>query len=180
MIELSEPPKTPVALSIGNFDGVHLGHQEIIRRLKKTGSPAAIVTFEPHPLQVLKPDAPRPLQITSYEQKKALLKQFGVDYLVTIAFTKEFAQITYDQFLDSLSLTHLIQGQGDAFGHKREGTEAKVRAWAMGKPIQIEYIPKITLDNEPVSSSRIRKALLSQDWALAERLLGYTLKELHV
>lgn len=175
MIESDQFPSIPVALSIGMFDGVHLGHQEIIRQLKKTGSPAAILTFSNHPLSLFRPHEPLPLQITTHAQKKQLFKRFGVDYMVTLPFTRELAHLTFDQFLSSISMTHLILGKGAAFGRKKEGTEEKVTPWAEKRGIRASYLPKVMLEGEPVSSTRIRKALIDNNLNLAERLLGYPL-----
>jgi riboflavin kinase/FMN adenylyltransferase len=164
------------ALTIGMFDGVHLGHQALIRKLRATGLPTTLVTFEPHPLAILRPPAPR--QITPPALKAKLLTRFGIDQIITLPFTQKLAATSFDQFLDSLSFSHLILGKGDAFGYRREGTEPAVRAWAKPKNIQVEYIPKLIIENEPVSSTRIRQALEEGDVDKAERLLGWSLKEL--
>lgn len=174
MIEIHELPTEPVALTIGMFDGVHLGHQMLLKRLKETGKKTAVLTFANHPLSFFFPDRPL-LPITTHEQKKRLLEHFGVDLLITIRFDAAFASITYDQLLNSIPLTHLILGKGAAFGKNREGTEEKVRAWAENKAVRVEYLPKLTFNHEPVSSSAIRKALLSNDRLKAQELLGYPL-----
>ena|SRR3989344_1497756 len=173
---LTELPTTPVALTIGMFDGVHFGHQEILKRLKKTGQKVAVLTFAPHPLQVLRPQNPSPRPITSPGQKQRLLAHFGVDLLITLPFTLDFAKMPFDALLEAIPLTHLILGEGSAFGKGRQGTEAAVRSWASGKPISIDYIPQLLLDGERVSSSRIRAALERGDTTEAERLLGWTIK----
>jgi riboflavin kinase/FMN adenylyltransferase len=183
VIELFELPKTPIALTIGMFDGVHLGHQQLLKKLLATGQKTAILTFIPHPREVLSPSHSSPLQLTTHAQKKKLLEKLGIHFLITLPFTREFAQTRYDQILNSIPFTHLILGRGSAFGYKREGTEIAVRAWAKNRPVTIEYLPKFELDGAPVSSIRIRNALMTGDRPLAERLLGYPLtflEESHV
>lgn len=171
---LNQLPIVPVALTIGMFDGVHLGHQEILKKLRLTGQTTAVLTFDPHPLQILRPQTPPPRPITSFPQKVRLFEQFGIDLLITLSFTLELAKMPFDELLNSIPLTHLILGEGSAFGKGRQGTEAAVRAWGEGKPIAIDYIPKLCLDGEKISSSRIRAALEQGDRAGAERLLGWT------
>jgi FAD synthase len=168
---LSNLPQESVALTIGMFDGVHLGHQQILRTLRATGQTTAVLTFDPHPLELLRPPAPR--QITPLPLKERLLEEFGVDLLITLPFTREFANTPFDALLEAIPLTHLILGEGAVFGKGRQGTEANVRAWARGKPVVIDYLPKLIVDGEPVSSSRIRAALEAGDRNTAERLLGW-------
>lgn len=156
------------AMTIGFFDGVHIGHQALLRRLREFPH-ATILTFTSHPQSVLRPPAP-PLLIP-YELKIALLKPFA-DTVVIRDFTKEFASIPYDHLLDQFDISHLILGKGASFGESRKGREANVREYASKRGIEVEYCPKILFDGEPVSSSRIRKAVSEQNIPLAQQLLG--------
>ena len=164
---LSELPRTKLALTIGSFDGVHQGHQLLLKKLKSYISPSAVLTFPTHPLQTLRPPAPTP--ITSLETKVKLLEQQGVDLLILLSFA-DIKDLTYDQFLDQLPLSHLILGEGSIFGKNREGTQTNVEAWGVKNSVHVEYIKKI--DN--ISSSRIRAAIASGNFELAETLLGHT------
>ena len=116
-------------VTIGNFDGVHRGHGEIFRHLKleseRLGLPSVVVTFEPHPLAVLAPEA-TPARITTYEQKAALIAEAGIDYLVVIEFTREFSRMTAESFVrdvlcKALGMRHIIIGHDYAFGRERQG-----------------------------------------------------------
>ncbi len=157
-----------IALTIGFFDGVHLGHQALLKRLRQHPH-ATILTFSNHPQSVFRPPAP-PL-ILPLEEKVTLLKLFA-DEVIVLPFTPEFAETTYNDLLSQFDLSHLILGSGSLFGKNREGNEANVRAYAQKKGFIVEYIPKVLFHNEPVSSSRIRRAMAAGDTPLAHQLLG--------
>jgi riboflavin kinase/FMN adenylyltransferase len=156
------------ALTIGFFDGVHLGHQKLLKRLRQYPY-ATILTFSNHPQSLFHPPAP-PLLI-SLEEKKRILKQYA-DVIVVLPFTPEFASTPFEQVLQSFDVSHLILGAGSVFGKNREGNEANVRKYANAHGIEIEYIEKELFQNEPISSSRIRQALATGDFNLAQQLLG--------
>lgn len=156
------------ALTIGFFDGVHLGHQKLLKRLREHQH-ATILTFSNHPLIVIKPPAPQ--QLLPLDEKISLLKPYA-DEVIVLPFSPEFASTSYDELLSQFKLTHLILGQGSVFGKNREGHEANVRKYAEAKGIVVEYIPKAFFQNEPISSSRIRKAIAAGDLTLAHQLLG--------
>lgn len=149
------------AISIGTFDGVHLGHLDLFSAMRRVAPKTALALFDkpPHtpPLGIL---TPLPLK----------LSLLPIDDVILLSFTPEFASLTYQQFLDLLHskipFTDLVLGQGAAFGKGREGTEEKVRRIAKG--FTPHYIPK-TL---PASSTTIRRALSRGDLATAEALLG--------
>lgn len=159
------------ALTIGFFDGVHLGHQALLKRLRQHPH-ATILTFSNHPQSVFKP--PAPPQILTLQEKMALLKTFA-DEIILLPFTPELAATPYDQLLSQFELSHLILGAGSSFGKNREGNESNVRAYAQKQGFIVEYIPKVYFNNEPVSSSRIRLALAANDTSLVHQLLGKTL-----
>ena len=156
------------ALTIGFFDGVHLGHQKLLKRLREHPH-ATILTFSNHPQSLFKPPAPELL--ISLEEKKRLLKPYA-DLVVVLPFTTEFAATPFDQLLQTFAPSHLILGTGSAFGKDREGNEANVRNYARTRGITVEYIEKELFRNEPVSSSRIRQALADGNATLAHQLLG--------
>ncbi len=167
----SSMPKT--ALTIGSFDGVHLGHQGLLAALKSKGDHTTVLTFSNHPLQILKPQSSLGFLCTLH-QKLALLKDCGVDSVIIIPFSEEFASTPFDSFLSRFSLSHLVLGEGSAFGKNREGNAENVQAFAEKQQFIAEFLPKVELDGEPISSRRIRAAVATGDFTLANRLLGRT------
>jgi riboflavin kinase/FMN adenylyltransferase len=169
------PDKT-LALSIGNFDGFHLGHKQIIARLKEKGT-SFVLTFSNHPLEVLSGSSPSPI-LCSTDEKLRLLKEFGVDFVILLEFTPELAQQPYDVFLkkihQKLPFSYLVLGKGDAFGHKRQGDEIRVKSLESELKFTAEYLPKLEYAGEPISSRRIREALKNNQLKLAENMLGRT------
>lgn len=154
------------ALTIGFFDGVHVGHQALLKRLRECPH-ATILTFTNHPASAFGKQPP-PLLIP-FEEKISLLKPYA-DELLILTFTREFAQTSYEDLLAQFDLSYLILGTGAAFGKNREGTEEKLRS--KPRSFQIEYIPKVIIDGEPVSSSRIRQAIAEKKHQLITQLLG--------
>lgn len=156
------------ALTIGFFDGVHLGHQTLLKKLREHPH-TTILTFSNHPQSLFHPPGPEP--IIPLEEKLALLQPYA-DELVVKAFDRAFANTPYSTLLSQYNLSHIILGQGSVFGKDRQGDEANVRAYAKALHIQVEYLPKLTLYGEPISSSRIRQALAAGNLTLAQQLLG--------
>ncbi|MBI2742511.1 MAG: FAD synthetase family protein [Chlamydiales bacterium] len=178
--DLSEIPALPgpISLSIGNFDGVHLGHKSLLSRLRERAGPngtSAILSFINHPATVLagKPAAPA---ICTLEHKIELLKRAGVDLAIFLTFSKELAKEPFDLFLKQikkkLPFSFLILGKGAAFGHARQGDETRVKAVEKELDFQAEYLSKEELNGEVVSSGRIRKEIEKGDLALLEKLLN--------
>jgi riboflavin kinase/FMN adenylyltransferase len=168
------PISGPVALTIGSFDGVHLGHQHLFQQLKKYGT-AAVLTFSNHPAEVLRPQSTPPL-IDTLEQKIRRLETSGIDLTLILPFTQELSSLSYDTFLkqvhEHLPFTHLILGEGSALGHQAQGTEAHIKALAKELNFEAIYLPKFLLDGEPVSSKKIRELINSGNFEQAFRLLG--------
>ncbi|MBX7067667.1 MAG: FAD synthetase family protein [Parachlamydiales bacterium] len=156
------------ALTIGFFDGVHLGHQALLKRLRSFPH-ATILTFSNHPQSIIRPPAPELL--IPYETRVELLREFA-DQVIVLPFTDEFAATRYEELLDQFDLSHIILGEGSVFGKNREGNEENVRKYGAQNGITVEYFPKIVFEGEPISSSRIRKALADGKTTLAEQLLG--------
>lgn len=168
----------PCALTIGNFDGVHLGHQTLLQharhRLPKEGV-LAVFTFSNHSSSLFTPHAPLPL-ICSPAQKIQLLASYGTDLLLYFPFTSSFSELSFDLFLKKLHtqlhFSHLILGVGATLGKNRKGDAENVQK--LGKEIGfvVEYIPKLTLQGTPISSGRIRSLILKADFAEIEACLG--------
>ena len=154
-------------LSVGNFDGLHLGHRKIIetaKRLLAPGARLAVVTFEPHPLTVLRPDLAPP-RLTPPETKRELLAAAGVDDLVELPPDPQVLNLTAEAFWqilrDDVRPTHVVEGKSFNFGKGRGGTIDKLREWAAGSPVKLEIIegvsvPLLDLQVVEVSSSLIR------------------------
>ncbi|MGB7978449.1 MAG: FAD synthetase family protein [Chlamydiales bacterium] len=156
------------ALTIGFFDGVHLGHQKILQRLSELPH-STILTFSNHPRAILHPPAPDLL--IPLDEKLALLESYA-DEVIVFPFTPALASTPYDELLSRFDLTHLIFGAGALFGKHQGGNEAAVRKYGEERKILVEYIPKLLFQNEPISSSRIRQALAAGNLTLAQQLLG--------
>lgn len=163
--------KLPYALTIGNFDGLHRGHQHLLNALKKTGLRTAVLTFSNHPSEILGSERPAPL-LSTPEHKLHLLEQAGVDLVIFLPFTKELAAESYDHFLKNLKsrlcFTHLILGKGSALGNRQLGDQTKVEALGKTLGFQAEYIEKFP----EISSGAIRQALLAGELKTVHHLLG--------
>lgn len=168
------------AVTIGNFDGVHRGHGEIFAHLKKKsrelGLPSVVVTFEPHPLKILAPEA-APSMITTFDQKAALIAESGIDYLVVVPFTTEFSRLPARDFVltilcGSLGMKHIIIGHDYAFGRGREGNFKTLATLGALHGFTLEDLPPIGADGVVFSSSLVRSAIAGGDMDTAARILG--------
>ncbi|MCK9283370.1 MAG: bifunctional riboflavin kinase/FAD synthetase [Rhodocyclaceae bacterium] len=179
---LGVPPQAigPTTLTIGNFDGVHLGHRAMLDALKKKaveqGLPVAVLTFEPHPRELFAPDQAPP-RLTSLREKLELLKDAGVDFVYLYHFTRKSSSLSAEEFIaeilvKGLSVRHLIVGDDFRFGKGRSGDFALLAANGARHGFTVEALPTISLDDVRVSSSAVRDALLADDLDLAARLLG--------
>lgn len=167
-------------LTIGNFDGVHLGHRELLTRLveraRRVAFPAAVLTFEPHPREFFAPDSAPP-RLTSLREKIELLRGCGVDHLHVCRFNARFAALSAAQFIErvlvrGLGVRHLIIGDDFRFGRNRAGDFAMLRSAGEQFRFAVEAMHTIEADGERVSSSAVREALLAGDMDHAARLLG--------
>lgn len=167
-------------VTIGNFDGVHLGHAEIFAHLKRKSAtlafPSVAITFEPHPLKILSPKL-APQLITTFEQKAALIDASGIDYLVVIPFSKEFSQtIATDFVLDilcgALGMRHIIIGHDYAFGKGREGDFAMLQSMGIDNGFTVEDLPPIGEGEIVFSSSLARSEITDGNLAAASKILG--------
>ena len=175
-----EPPRAAVVTS-GTFDGVHIGHQKILGRLKElaqeTGGESVVVTFWPHPRMVLRPDEPPIQLLTTFEEKLELLEKEGIHHLVQIPFTKEFSQLSSDAFIrqvlvDKIGTHHLVIGYDHHFGRNREGSFEYLKEHAHEYGFAVEEISRQDIDRVGVSSTKIRRALEEGDVHIAHEYLG--------
>jgi len=164
---LSDVQPRPRRLAVGEFDGVHLGHREVI-----AGSDT-VLTFEPHPLAVVRPEA-APRLLTSFEVKRELIEGLGVRELVVIPFDERFARQSPQEFIDdvlvgSLRATHVSVGENFRFGHRAAGDPAALEA---DPRFQTRVVPLVERDGEVVSSSHIRALVQAGEVDTAARMLG--------
>jgi len=176
----SRPVPAPVALAIGNFDGVHLGHAELLRRLADAASRRALVptvlSFEPHPREFFAPDA-APARLSTLREKLELLSEAGVEQTMICPFNAAFAALSADEFIEqvlvgALRVGHLIVGDDFRFGRGRTGDFALLQAAGQRHGFTVEAMGSVTVDGERVSSSGVRRALAAGDMERAARLLG--------
>jgi riboflavin kinase/FMN adenylyltransferase len=166
--------------TIGNFDGVHRGHQAILMRLRERaaelGLPSCVVIFEPQPREYFAPEAAAP-RLARLRDKLQLLAAEGIDRVVCLAFNRRLRELSAEQFVrqilvDGLGVRHLEVGDDFRFGCDRAGDFAFLLEAGGRYGFSVEAAATIELDGERVSSTRVRKALAAADFALAERLLG--------
>jgi riboflavin kinase / FMN adenylyltransferase len=183
------PPanRSPCVLTIGNFDGVHLGHQAVLASLKKIGQalqlPVALMTFDPHPREYFAQLAPNnvkaqaPSRIQSLRDKACALQQYGVDQLIVAHFNKRLSSMQAEDFVEkylvqTLQVKHLFVGDDFQFGAGRRGNFELLTAMGNALGFSVERMPTVMHSGERVSSSYVRKALAASEFELVEKLLG--------
>lgn len=179
MLHKEDLPETVSA--IGFFDGIHKGHQKVIQqavnKAKENNMESAVITFFPHPSVVLRKDVHRVKYITVSSEKQEILEKLQVDRLYIIRFDQELSKLSPQAFIDhfiiGLHIKHLVAGFDYSFGHKGQGKMTDMQDYARDL-FTWETIGKITLDEEKVSSTRIRAELASGNMEQAAQLLGRT------
>lgn len=164
-------------LAMGNFDGVHRGHQAVIgaaiAHARAHGRPSLVATFDPHPSRYFRPDSP-PFTLTRPEQKAELFAGLGADATVVIPFDATLAGMSAEAFMaewlrDRLGVAHVVTGEDFSFGHDRRGNAGLLAHDGFGFTAQT--VRPVELDSHPVSSTRVRNALAAGDMAAVARLL---------
>lgn len=170
-------------VTIGTFDGVHLGHREVINELRKisleTGGESVVFTFSPHPRMVVNPDEDSIRLLSTIEEKSALLEALGLDHLVIYPFTKAFAELSYTDFVkdilvSKMQIHKLVTGYDHKFGHDRKGDFHALEILAGQCGFEVEQLNPLLVENVAVSSTRIRQALEAGDMRKANHFLGYS------
>ncbi len=178
-LRATDLPRSGV-VTIGNFDGVHLGHRRIleavVERSRAIGRPSVAITFEPHPLAVLRPDrAPRRIQ--TLRQKEEVIETIGIETLIVIPFTRDFSLTEPEEFVrgflaERLGAAELYLGQHFAFGRGKRGDLALLRRLGPECGFIATGVEEVLVDGEPVSSTRIRETLGRGEVAAANAMLG--------
>ena len=170
----------PTVLTLGVFDGLHLGHQlimqTVVERARALGAMPTVITVEPHPREVLHPESAPPL-LQTFDQKVEALGVLGIEQTIVIHFDQAFAQIRAQDFLrefvvDRLHAKEVYLGRGFAFGHDREGNIDLLRSVSQSLGFFADEVPEVRLRGRRVSSSRIRELLQQGRVNLARRMLG--------
>jgi riboflavin kinase / FMN adenylyltransferase len=174
--------KLPFAVvTSGTFDGVHLGHQQILSRLREistlSGGDTVVLTFWPHPRMVVSEDSQGLQLLSTIEEKIEMLAQLGIGHLVIIPFTRSFSELSSDDFIrqvlvERIGTRKLVIGYDHRFGRNREGSFEFLSQNASHYGFEVEEIPRQDIDQLAISSTRIRKALLEGDVLEAHELLG--------
>ena len=166
--------------TIGNFDGVHLGHQQLLKLLvekaRELQLPSTVISFNPHPLEFFTPDR-APTRLTSTDEKAELIGRLGVDRLVVLQFNREFANTEPEDFLENvlerkLGVEQIIVGDDFRFGKGRRGDFAMLTEFGNQRGIRIDRMESMLVQNERVSSRQIRTCLAKGDLKKAKDLLG--------
>ncbi|MBI3546348.1 MAG: bifunctional riboflavin kinase/FAD synthetase [Gammaproteobacteria bacterium] len=175
-----KPPHRGCVATIGNFDGVHLGHQAVIGQLAEKAEalnlPTQVILFEPQPQEFFQPDAAIP-RLTRLREKLLALRRYSVDRVLCLNFDATFANMEPEEFIrsilvDGLGVRYLVVGDDFRFGRKRRGDFAMLAAAGQRFGFQVVNMHTVSIDGERVSSTRIRAALAAGDLNLAEKLLG--------
>lgn len=171
----------PVVLTQGTFDGVHLGHEKILKRIinraKEIGGESVLLTFYPHPRLVLFPDDNQLRLITTLEERFEILRDMGLDQVVVLPFTKELSRVRAEEYvrdilLQQLNMKVFIIGYDHRFGRNREGSIEDILAMSETFNFEVEEISRQDIQESTVSSSKIRKALLDGEVKMARTYLG--------
>ncbi|MBD1397599.1 bifunctional riboflavin kinase/FAD synthetase [Pontibacter sp. JH31] len=182
--DIADFPKLsfPVVTS-GTFDGVHVGHQKILQRVKErarqSNGQSVVITYWPHPRLVLFPEDNDLKLLSTIEERIEQLRSFGIDYLLIIPFTKDFSRLSSRSFIadvlvKALHTKVLVIGYDHRFGKNREGSFEHLKARSAHYGFEVEEIPRQDVDDIGVSSTKIRRAIESGDIPTANRYLGHT------
>lgn len=169
----------PIVLTLGFFDGVHLGHQKVFSKVNeyknKIKGQSVVITFENHPSTILRPDKPTELLCTLDHRLQLISKQ-NIDVLILLKFTREFSEQTAETFLQKLHnkipFSHFVLGYDATLGKNRHGNPETIAQLQQALSFSLDYIPEFKLNGEPISSSHIRSFVKAGDLKNVARLLG--------
>lgn len=173
-------PLPPSVVTIGNFDGIHLGHQQVLQQLKtiadKSSLCSAVIIFEPQPIEFFAPDK-APKRLSRFREKIAYLNSQEIDYLLCLKFDQPFSELSAEQFVQGLlvnrlSTRHLVIGDDFQFGKSRSGNFESLQVFGKQYGFEVDNTETLLFDGSRVSSTRIRESIQSDDFTLAAALLG--------
>lgn len=171
---------TQCVLTLGNFDGVHLGHQQLINHLikqsKKLNLPTVVMLFEPQPLEFFCKQN-TPARLTSFKEKVELIKKLGIDYIIAVPFTQTFANMLAPDFIqdwliNKLQAKYIVIGDDFRFGRERKGDINLLQQYTHNNQFVVESMPTFVWNDLRISSTAVREALFNSDFKLAHCLLG--------
>lgn len=169
-------------VTIGTFDGVHLGHREVILELKRisvlSGGESVVFTFEPHPRIVISPQEDSLRLLSTKDEKIRLMEKIGVDHLVIYPFTTEFSKLSYSEFVTNIlvgkmNISSLVVGYDHRFGQGRKGDYNSLELLSKSLNFKVEQLSQLLVDNKVVSSTKIRMALEAGNISKANNFLGH-------
>jgi riboflavin kinase/FMN adenylyltransferase len=180
LLPSGSPASAPHAVTIGNFDGLHRGHQAMLARLKEEGTmrglPSCVLTFEPHPREFFTP-AQAPARLSSLREKSEFIEAAGIDRLHVCRFNQRFASLSPDEFIqqvliDTLGARWLLVGDDFRFGARRAGDFALLQDAGARLGFEVESLATVSVENKRASSTAVREALAAGDMQHARNLLG--------
>ncbi|MDA3886664.1 MAG: bifunctional riboflavin kinase/FAD synthetase [Candidatus Delongbacteria bacterium] len=174
--------REPIVMTLGSFDGIHLGHKSLLELLvvnsKTSNSKSLILSFEPHPKKVIRPETKINL-LTNFDEKIHIFNELGIDYFSILEFNKEIANMAFDEFYEdiifkNLNIKHIITGFNHEFGRNREGNFDSLKSMCAKRNIEITSVAPMYYKGSNISSTRIRKSILKGSLAEANEMLGHT------
>jgi riboflavin kinase/FMN adenylyltransferase len=176
-IDFVPPEDKGASVAIGNFDGVHLGHQAVIDLARRADAPLGVLTFEPHPREVLRPDTP-PFRLMNARTRAHRLEKIGVDHLYELPFTAAISELSDRGFAehilrDSLGVAHVVVGEDFCFGKGRTGNAARLRRYGAEMGFGVTVAPMLRTASGAASSTAIRAALSAGEPRVAAEMLGH-------
>lgn len=170
-----------LVVGLGNFDGLHLGHQKLIQELvvraRKVGGTPAVFTFFPHPMVILRPEQAPPM-LLSHDIKRKMLSDMGIKVLILVPFTLDFASMSPEEFISTvlhkgLGINSVFVGYNCTFGYMGRGTPELLKEYGQRLGFGVEVISPVAIDGQPISSTLIRGLLADGEVVEAKKYLGY-------
>ncbi|MBN2479906.1 MAG: FAD synthetase family protein [Parachlamydiales bacterium] len=180
--QIKKPLKCSISITIGFFDSIHIGHQNLFKKLneiKKDGK-SCIITFSNHPQSIINPTK-KIMLVNSLEERLKLFEKHNIDMVIVLEFTKDFQKLSYNDFLkilkNKLNFSTLVLGKGSKFGNNGIGKEKALKPLQKELNFKLKYIPKTKIGTITVSSTLIREKILKKEYTILNKLLKRKLRE---